>query len=70
MLNLYVATDVLTDYTSGMIVVAAPDITSIPEILIDSGEFSRSHDSIDGTWELVGHTDGDPRLVAFSYGGA
>ncbi|MEK9748237.1 MAG: hypothetical protein VW443_04780 [Pseudomonadales bacterium] len=78
MQNLYVATDVLGDWTYGMIVVAAPDVFSVRDVILahtgtDASGGTYLHfdpdDDIDGTWTLQGQVTGEPRVIAFQYGG-
>ena len=77
MMNLYVANDVLGDWaddemaqrlwTNGMLVVAAPDLDSIRDIILgDPLGFADA--DIDGTFVLQGQVSGDARVIAHQRG--
>ncbi len=78
MLNLYTSNDVLGDWTYGMMVVAAPDVDSIRDVILAHTGTDASggtylafdpDDDIDGTWTLQGQVSGDARVIAYQYGG-
>jgi len=77
MLNLYTSTDVLTDWTYGMMVVASPDVDSIRGIILAHTEQDASggtyhvfeEDELPETWTLQGQVSGDARVIAYQFGG-
>jgi len=78
MMNLYTANDVLGDWTYGMLVVAAPDVDSIRNVILDHTKQDAAggtyfvfdkDDDINGTWTLQGQVSGDARVIAYQYGG-
>jgi hypothetical protein len=69
-MNLYIISEVLTDYTSGMVVIAAPNKERCREIFIE--EFTEYHVEEFDNWskftviEGVNHAEG---VVEYVYGG-
>jgi len=78
MMNLYTSNDVLQDYSYGMMVVVAPDVDSIRDVILahtkQNAQGGTYHvfdedDDIDGTWTLQGQVSGDARVIAYQFGG-
>jgi hypothetical protein len=72
MTNLYIINEVLSDYTSGMVVIAAASLERCREIF--SGEFSSSVDEYDeaiksGDFKVVYDVNYDEGVVSYVYGG-
>jgi len=82
-MRLFIANDVLQDYTYGMIVVAAPSEDAILEVLAESelsqvGLYDEEENGIPnavpeevrGTYIDRGEVNGPARLIAYCWGGA
>lgn len=73
-MRLFIAKDVLTDWTHGMIVVAAPDADSISDVILahENKDGSRTFDEddyIEGTYIDHGWCEGPARVISYVYGG-
>ncbi len=77
-MRLFIAKDVLTDWTHGMIVVAAPDADSIRDVILNHMEPRAAggtylafdpDDEIDGTYIDHGQCEGPARVIAYTFGG-
>lgn len=75
-MRLFIANNVLaewtssmTDWTYGMMVVAAESEDDIRDIVIDGG-FDWDRDIAQGTWTDHGFVDGDARVIAYCWGGS
>ena len=82
-MRLFIANDVLQDYTYGMIVVAAPSEDAILEVISNSelgkiGTYDEQEHGISnavpeevrGTYIDHGEVNGPARLIAYCWGGA
>ena len=73
-INLYIINEVLSDYTSGMVVIAAENIDRAREIFVDNAEFDGNLREFNNatakghykTIEGVNHPEG---VVSYVYGG-
>ena len=73
-MNLYIINEVLTDYTSGMVVIAAESIDRAREIFVDNDQFvgnlAEFNAATMGGWykiiENVNHPEG---VVSYVFGG-
>lgn len=68
-MRLFIANNVLVDWTPGMMVVAAESEDDIRDIVIDAG-FNWDLDFANGTWTDHGVVDGDARVIAYCWGGS
>ena len=73
-MRLFVACDVLREYSFGAIVVIAPDAESVVDVLRAQGEFDIYNDEefqedvASGTFEDVGEAEGPARLILAQWG--
>tara|TARA_B100001564_G_scaffold329919_1_gene314784 strand:+ start:387 stop:608 length:222 start_codon:yes stop_codon:yes gene_type:complete len=70
--NLYVLNEVLTDYTSGMAVIAAPSLDACREVFADefefwTGEFDSSIEN--GDFKVIEGVDHPTGLISYVHGG-
>ena len=71
--NLYIINEVLSDYTSGMAVIAAPSLERCREIFAtefefdDMGEFDSAIE--DGDYKVIENVNQDEGVVSHVYGG-
>jgi len=71
--NLYLINEVLSDYTSGMAVIAAPSLERCKEIFTeefnfdDIGEFDSAIK--DGNYKVIENVNHDEGVVSYVYGG-
>jgi len=74
-MRLFIANDVLTDYTDGMIVLAAESKDQIEQVLRDSGLFfmddedDEENTHVVGTYVDHGEIGGEARVIAHCWGG-
>jgi hypothetical protein len=68
-MRLFVATDVLTDYTHGVIALVAPNRESILEVLSQHPSYD-PEDAGEGTYIDHGEIDGPARVIVWHWGGA
>lgn len=72
-MKLFIANDVLRDYTYGMIVLAAESQDQIEQVLRDSDLFdmdSEYADEVLGTYVDHGEVGGEARVISYCYGGS
>jgi len=71
--NLYIINEVLSDYTPGMVVIAAPSLERCKEIFTtefkfdDIGEFDSAIE--DGNYKVIENVNQDECVVSYVYGG-
>ena len=71
--NLYIINEVLSDYTSGMAVIAAPSLERCREIFTtefefdDIGEFDSAIE--DGNYKVIENVNQDEGVISHVYGG-
>jgi hypothetical protein len=73
-MNLYIINEVLTDYTSGMVVIAAEGIDRAREIFVDNDKFHGELDDFDcatmnGYYKIIEGVNHPEGVVAYVYGG-
>jgi len=72
-MRLFIANDVLKDYTYGMIVLAAESQDQIVQVLRDSDLFDvdgKYADNVLGTYVDHGEVGGEARVISYCWGGA
>jgi hypothetical protein len=73
-MKLFIADDVLKDYSYGMIVLAAASKDQIEQVLRDSGLFFMDDEEdiseVMGTYVEHGEVSGEARVIAYCYGGS
>jgi len=71
--NLYIINEVLSDYTSGMAVIAAPSLERCKEIFAEEFEFAdigEFESAIkDGDYKVIENVNQDEGVVSHVYGG-
>ena len=70
--NLYIIQEVLSDYTAGMVVIAAPSLERCKELFIE--EFEHAIDEFDsaiedGDYKVIEGVDHIEGVVSYVYGG-
>ena len=80
MINLYIINEVLSDYTPGMAVIAAPSMDRCREIFAkrfdcqnwESDQEVREFDSAiaDGDYKVIENVNHDEGIVSYVYGGS
>ena len=72
-MKLYIINEVLSDYTPGMVVIAAPSLDACKEIFAeefkfdDMGEFDSAIE--DGDYKVIENVNHDEGVVSHVYGG-
>ena len=71
-MNLYIINEVLSDYTSGMVVIAAPSLKRCRELFVE--EFKWHLDEFDtsikdGNYKVLQVVDQPEGVVSYVYGG-
>lgn len=72
--NLYIINEILSDYTPGMVVIAAPSLERCREIFAEEFEFDDigEFDSAikDGDYKVIENVNHDEGVVSHVYGGS
>ena len=73
-MNLYIINEVLTDYTSGMVVIAAESIDRAREIFVDNDEFTGelcefNNATMKGNYKTIEGVNHPEGVISYVYGG-